>query len=285
MSLRIGPCNGLCPLACYHSQDGGVPGTPCPQGLSMLLSPGCASCYLVPTSSRYTGDRKPSVGPTSEGQENTQGLCSQWAKAPNASKPQTSVWMWALHLTTELDQKLVKLHSQNECLLVYVKFVLKLIWEKKKSITPLFCSKPCHDLLDSGLSRALQYPLQLVPSLAAIQPHLLSSLQGAPNKPPHSTSEPLHWLFHLPGMLSPNGQITPSAPEVYAQVPFSQEDPSWQSYLKLHHLSPSWISSTHSLQCADPSLPAGGIITRDSHLEGQFCIAYWNIRWAYPTTQ
>ena len=159
--------------------------------------------------------------------------------------------------------------------------------KRKKSdhITLLLKTLPWSGLcFDSGLSLASNTLYSWYHLL--LQSNLISSpLQCAPDKPPHSTSEPLHWLFHLPGMLSPNGHIAPSSPEVYAQVPFSQKEPSWQSYLKLHHLSPSWTSFIHSLQCADPSLPAGGIINWDSHLEGQFGITYWNIRWAYPTTQ
>lgn len=157
--------------------------------------------------------------------------------------------------------------------------------KKKSQITPLFCSKPCHDLPLTLASLGPPIPFT-VGTISCCNPTSSPLLFRVPQTSHHTPPQSLCTGYSICLECSPpNGQITPSAPEVYAQVPFSQEDPSWQSYLKLHHLSPSWISSTHSLQCADPSLPAGGIITWDSHLEGQFCIAYWNIRWAYPTTQ
>ena len=234
-------------------------------------------------------DRKPPCGTRTlwGHRETSRAFGSRWAKAQMLVLPYPqrldvgnlhNHWAWP---------KLIKLHSQNECLLV-CKFYLKLIlWKKEKSqITSLFCSKPCHDLAFALTLAFLWPPVPFTVGTisSTVQPHLLSSSV----RPRQATTLHLRafaLLFHLPGMLPPSGHITPSSPEVYAQVPFSQEEPSWQSYLKLHHLSPSWTSSIHSLQCADPSLPAGGIINWDSHLEGQFGIAYWNIRWAYPTTQ
>lgn len=124
-------------------------------------------------------DRKPQCGARTlwGHRETSRAFGSRWAKAQTLVLPYLQCldvgnllnhWAWP---------KLVKLHSQNECLLVHVNSTWNWFYEKKEKsqITPLFCSKPCPISLWLWPLSGLRYPLQLVPSLATIQPHLLSS--------------------------------------------------------------------------------------------------------------